>query len=112
MVFTYLFQQVKKLSEALTNQLRITADAHKIGIAVPSRNNVDMQMSRQAGTGASAKIHSDIKAVRLDGLGQGLLRFSDELCHLEHLHIRGCFKIGYMTRRSYQKMPVVIWKPV
>ena len=77
MLFTDLFQQLKKLGQTLTDDIGIPANGHKICIAVPPRHHVDVQVARQARTGASPEIHTDIKAVGFYRKRQRLLRLPD-----------------------------------
>ncbi len=112
MFFAYLLQQFEKLCQALTDDLGVTADAHKIRVAVPSRDNMQMQVTRQTRSTASAEIHADVEAVRFDGQRQGLLRFPDELGQFQKLLIRGLVKTGNMPGRGNQYVAVVIGKAV
>jgi len=71
--FAYLFQQLKKLGQTLTDNIGIAAHIHKICVSVPSWNEMDVEMLGQAGTGTSAKVHTNIEAVGFYRQGQGSL---------------------------------------
>jgi hypothetical protein len=112
MLFAYLPQQFEKLGQALADDFGVTADAHKIRVPVPSRDNMQMKMSRQPRTAASAEIHTYIEAVGLDGQRQGLLRFPDELGQFQQLGVGCLFETGNMTDRCNQYVAVVIGKAI
>ena len=63
MFHTYLLQLRKKLRHALADYFRVAADVHKVRVAVPSRNDMNVQMVRKTRTRASAEIHPDIESV-------------------------------------------------
>ncbi len=102
MVLTYLFQQREQFGQALADNVGVAADAHKIGVSVPSRDEVDMQMSRQSRPGASAEVHTDVEAVRFYRQRKCLLRLPDKLAHFKQFVVRGQREIRYVPGGRYQ----------
>ncbi len=112
MFFAYLFQQVEKLGHALADYLGVAAYVHEVGVTVPSRYDMDMQMARQARPGAAAEVHPDVEAVRFYRQQQSLLRFPDELCHLQQLFVGCTAEVGSVSIRGYQQVAVVVWEAI
>lgn len=57
----------------------ICDDGHEVGIALPSWDDVAMDMFRDAGTGSGAYIKSDVKALRGEGASEDVLGFNDHI---------------------------------
>ena len=112
MLVTFLPKQFEKLSQALADDLGVTAYAHKIRVAVPSRDDMKMQVTGQSRTTASAEIHADIEAVGFDGQRKGFLRFPDEFGQLQHLLIGCLVEVGNMPVRCNQNVAVIIGKAI
>jgi hypothetical protein len=55
---------------------------------------MNVEMVWQAGSCASAEIHTDIEAVRFYRQGEGLLRFSDKFHQFQQLFIGRLVKVG------------------
>ena len=112
MLVTYLPKQFEKLGQTLADDFGVTADAHKVRVPVPSRDNMQMQVTGQSRSAASAEIHPDIEAVRFDCQRQGLLRFPDELGKFQKLDVCRHLELGNVPGRRDEYMAVVIGKAV
>jgi hypothetical protein len=71
-----------------------------------------MEMMLHTGSRATAKVHSNIKAIRLVGLLQGRLATLDQLQYLCRLILRRLLKICAMDVGSDQEMPRGIGKDI
>jgi hypothetical protein len=96
----------------LADEVCIAAGSDKIGVAVPSRDNVNMQMVRQPRPGAPAEVHTYIETVRLYRKCKRLLSIPCQLCHFKKLFVAGLVEIGDMTVWRYKKVPIIVRKSV
>jgi hypothetical protein len=109
---TGLFEQREQLRQALAYEIRVAAGADEIGIAGPSRDNMNMQMVGQSRPCALAHVYTYIKAVRLYGKSQRLLGVSNQFCHFKKLFVICCVEIRDVPGRRDKQMAVVIGKPI
>lgn len=107
-VFARLSEQGEELNQALADDIGISADVHKVGIAAPPGDDVYVEMAGQACACTSAEVHTDIEAVRVDCQRKRFLRFADELGHFEHLVVVGLVEVGDVPQRRYQQVAVVV----
>lgn len=101
MLFAYLPEQSKKLIQTLADNIGIAADLHKIRVAVPSWDNMNMQMTWHACSAAPSKIHPDVKTVWLYRKSQGLLCLPDEQNGFRQLLVRRCIEIWNVPDGRY-----------
>ena len=104
----YFLQFIVEFRQGLAYHIGIAANVHVISIAIPPRNDMNMHMIRQPCACASAKIHSDIKTLRLYRLFQSRLTVSCQFGQFQKLLVTGVVKIADMSYRCDQKMSVVI----
>ncbi len=93
---------VKKLGQALTDDIGIAAYVHKICVPIPSRDEMNVEMVGQTCARASAEIHTDIEAVWFYRQGEGLLRFSNEFHQLQQFFIGSLVKVGDVPDGCYE----------
>ncbi len=65
-------------------------------------------MVRQARSRASAEVYSDIESVGFYRKIKRLLCVPYQFIHFEEFLVRRLFEIGYVPKRSYEQMAVVI----
>jgi len=94
-----LFEQLEKFLDALADEVCIAANPDKIGIAIPSRDNVDVHMVGQSRSGASAEIDTDIEAVGLNRKRKDLLGVSCHFGHFKKFLVVCLAEIGNMPNR-------------
>ena len=58
------------LRQLLGQHARLADDGHEVGVAVPARNDVEVQVIEDAGAGRLAEVDADVDAVRRVRLGQ------------------------------------------
>jgi hypothetical protein len=109
---TGLFEQHEKLRQTLADEVCIAAGPNKIGVAVPSRDDMNVQMVRQPRAGAFAHVYTDIKAVRPYRKSQRLLGVPDKFCHFKKLFVACCVEIRDVPGRRYEQMAVVVRKAI
>src|SRR5262245_47599178 len=61
-------QLIVELSQRLRHDPHVADDRHEIHVAVPSWDDVLVQMTRQPRPGAAAQVHADVEALRRHGL--------------------------------------------
>ena len=107
-----LSEQFQKLCQTLAYYIDTGTNRHKICVTIPARHNVNVQMSRQAGTGAFAEIDADIETVRFHGKCQGLFGLADEGHHLSHFIVGDFFELADVPQRRDKQMAVIVRKAV
>ncbi len=83
----------------MADEVRVAAGAYEIGIAVPPRDKMNVQMVGQARTSTSAEVHTDIEAVGLYHKSQNLLGVPYQLNHFEKLFVVCLVEIGDVPNR-------------
>jgi hypothetical protein len=111
-VFAYLFEQVKKLSQTLADNLGISANTHKVCVSVPAGDDMDVQMTRQSRPGASAEIHPNVEAVRFYRQRECLLGFPDQQDHFKQLLAACLVEVGDVSGRRYQQVAIIIGEAI
>jgi hypothetical protein len=107
-----LFERREQFRQALADEICVAAGPDKVGVAAPSRDNMNMQMLGQPGTGTLAHVHTDIKAVRLYRKSQHLLGIPYQFGHLKKLFIGCCIKIRHVPDGGDKQVPIVIGKSI
>lgn len=90
---------------------RLAQNGHEVGVAVPTRDNVGMQM-RDAATGSGTEIEPDIEAV---GIERGREEFfcDNDLGHQAgEFRRRELFKLSHLAKRDGEKMARVVRKTI
>ena len=83
-------------------------DRHEIGVAVPARDNVDVEMIGDARAGGAAEIDSDVESVRLHHLGQGILAAPGQFDQIAQLLLRQPVQIGRSGVRHDEQMSAIV----
>jgi hypothetical protein len=73
--------------EVLGNDPHIGKDRHEVGVTVPARDNMQMQMVDDTGTRDPAKIHPDIKPFGGDLFLENRTAQNQEPMHVQSLGI-------------------------
>ena len=74
-----VLQSIVAVEQMLRHHPGLADDGHEIGIALPARHDVPVQMVFDAGTGALAEIHSQIDSARLQHLAHDVHRAAQRL---------------------------------
>ena len=90
------------------NSADIGNDGYKVMIAIPARNNVEMEMVSNAGSGNRTDITSDIEAIRVEMFFKNLCGFLDSVHKSIVLFHYKFGETAYMTNRSNEQMAVCI----
>lgn len=107
-----LSQQSHQLTHALTDHFGVTAHAHEIGITVPTRYHVHVQMAGQTSTCASACIDACVKTVRIDSLCKAGLDVTCLFHEIEHFLVCGVRQIRKVTFGCNKHMTIVVGIPI
>ena len=96
----------------MANHVGVRANMHEIGVAVPSWNKVNVHMVWKAGTGASFKVYTYVKAVRRYCFGKSRFAIAGKLDKFKKFFIGSIVKVRNVSCRCYEQVPVVIREPV
>jgi hypothetical protein len=107
-----LFERREQCRQALADEIRVAAGADKVSVAVPARDNMNMQMLGQPSAGTFADVYTDVKAVRLYRKGQHLLGIPYQFGHLKKFFIGCCIKIRDVPDGGDKQVPIVIGKQI
>lgn len=70
-------QLLPRFPQTFRNHFRVSNYGHEVGVAIPARHEVKMQMRVDAGAGGFADVHADVEAVRRHHFfqrGRGILQ--------------------------------------
>ena len=86
-LFDKSFQSAVGVVEPFGDDSHVGDNRHEVSIALPARDDVNMQVIIDASAGRLADVHPDVKPLRAHSLAGEL----GEICHLMHqlgLHLR------------------------
>lgn len=103
------FQLLVNAVEVLRHDFNVGENRHKIGVAVPARHDMQVQMTGKTRSGTLSLIYAHIVAIGIHRLiddAQGKLRLH------HHLRQRGRFyqiERANMSKGGYHEMPIIVW---
>lgn len=72
----------------------IGQDWHEVSVSEPARDDVDVEVFQNAGTGDFAEVDADIEAIGFHDFGQGILTTTRELQEIGHFVVCEAIQVG------------------
>ena len=104
----FLHEPVIEFVQALDDDLGLPQDRHEIGVAVPARHDMPVEMPGQAGTGGLALIQADIITLRAEHPIEDHGHPADDLDRLDQVRALELAQRPPMDARGHQEMPIII----
>jgi hypothetical protein len=86
----------------------LSEDGHEIGVAVPTRDDVDMEVIGDAGAGDAAEVEADVEAVGFHDLGEGVLAAAGEDHEVGEFRFGEVVEVRGLTVRDDEEMAAVV----
>ena len=105
-------QSIARRRETLRQHARVADRRHEVGVAVPARHEMDVEMIHDAGAGRSAEIDPDVDSLRRIGLGERHLRVPRQPHQLRPLVARRRGERRHVAVRHNHQVTVVVRKQI
>ena len=100
------------LRQLFRQHAHVADHRHEVGVAVPARHQVHVQVIDDARAGGPAEVHADVDALRRKGLGQHALRQLRQQRHLGQLVARQRRQRGDVALRHHHQVAGVVGEHV
>src|SRR5207244_9865662 len=96
-------QLCRQIAEGVRNNRGAGYHRHEIGVAIPTRHDVDVYMLDDAGAGDLAQVNADVESVRFHHLCQGVLATAGQKHEVPQLLIGEVVEVGSLfVRHGHQ----------
>jgi len=96
-------------AQGLGDDLGVSDDRHKVGVPIPSRNKMQVKVSRYPCTCRTSQIESYVESIRLHDPFQSGHPILDEMEHFQPLGFFQSFQKTDMPVRGDHQVSVVVW---
>src|SRR5918996_740618 len=96
------------LLKVIGKDFRISGNGHEVGGAVPSRDDVPVEVIRNPGAGGHAQVHADVEPIRLHRFLQRLHASLHQALHVQRLVVLDLLELTDVAERGYHQVTAVV----